>query len=66
MALTESAYVAEKQARIRTIASLMGTLDYLTLITANEMGHFSEEETSLLNEAVDMIEHWVRLTSAQT
>lgn len=66
MALTESAYVAEKQARIRTIASLMGTLDYLTIVTHNEMGHFSQEETALLNEAVDMIEHWVRLASAQT
>lgn len=66
MSLTESAYVAEKQARIRTIASLMGTLDYLTVITANEMSHFSEEETALLNDAVNMIQHWVRLTSAQT
>lgn len=66
MSLTESAFVAEKQARIRTIASLMGTADYLTLVTANEMGHFSREETALLNEAVDMIQHWIRLATAQT
>lgn len=67
MTLTESARPrAEKQERIRVIAELMPLVDSLNLTLIHEMGHFSAKETAILNDATDMLEHFVRLASAQT
>jgi hypothetical protein len=58
--------LAEKQARIKTIADTMETLRYLNLIGKNRMCDFSQEETGAFHDTVDALQHFVTLASVNT
>jgi hypothetical protein len=58
--------LAEKQARIKTIADTMDTLRYLNLISQNRMGDFSQDEAGAFHDTVDALNHFVTLASVNT
>lgn len=67
MTMTETMRpLAEKQARIRTIATLMGLLTELNYIGGNKMGDFSFEEVQSFHSGVELLEHFVEITSIRT
>jgi hypothetical protein len=58
--------LAEKQARIRTIANMMETLRYITIIADRDMGDFSQDEAGAFHDTVDALNHFVTLASVNT
>lgn len=58
--------LAEKQARIKTIAETMNICKHLSIIGGQDMGSFSHEEARAFHDATDTLYYFIKLASAQT
>jgi len=58
--------LTEKQARIKTLSYVMSNLNDLIRWRVGNMDTFSTEETNIFGDAIDQLDHFVRLATANT
>lgn len=58
--------LAEKKARMKMLAHLMDSLTVFEIFAGREMGNFSHDETAAFGDAIDALDHFIKLATAKT